>query len=432
MSRKNVVLIVLDDTLHRTWDFLPYLTSRPGGNWVDFPNSFIHAPQCAPARTTFLTGLFSTHHGVTSVAAADDAFEGGIDPYKTLPVALRNAGYRTGFAGKYQNGYPWNGNGGSNTYQPPGWDDWHGIYGGQTYNYSAVENGVATSYGETDADYKTDVIFNLAETFISATREPFFLMLTPTAPHEPAVPASRHAGLHAATALDLPPTFNEADGPNWQTKPQWLREQWPNPRATATVDKWEAEMRNAWASLKAVDEGIEQVIDALTAAGTLDDTVIMVLGDNSNMFLEHRMVDKRVPWEECIRAWLMVRWPGATDRSCSALVSDVDIAPTIARIAGAKMPIASDGMDFSPVVTQTVADADFRRELYLEMRDAAADRPAWRGIRTADTKWVEWEDANDGRELYDLTADPYEQVNLADTDDATRAVMASRLARIKP
>ena len=70
---------------------------------VTFENSFSPYPLCCPARSSFLTGLYTHNHEVWSHAEP-----WGFKVLKdadTLPVWLQQAGYDTAFLGKYLNGY---------------------------------------------------------------------------------------------------------------------------------------------------------------------------------------------------------------------------------------------------------------------------------------------------------------------------------------
>ncbi|GAA3454776.1 sulfatase-like hydrolase/transferase [Dactylosporangium matsuzakiense] len=83
----------------------------------------------------------------------------------TFATALQAQGYATAFMGKYLNGYlP------KDLYTPPGWTEWYGAgnaYG--EYDYNLNENGTLVHYGDTDADYLTDVVGAKGRSFIKRT-----------------------------------------------------------------------------------------------------------------------------------------------------------------------------------------------------------------------------------------------------------------------
>ena len=105
---------------------------------------------------------------------------------------------------------------------PPGWDEWHAFKNVAYFNYTLVENGSLVDYGSADADYSTDVLRDEAVQFIHAAAGggPFFLYFVPKAPHGPATPAPRHAGMFSGIPPWRPPNYNEADVSD---KPVWLQ-----------------------------------------------------------------------------------------------------------------------------------------------------------------------------------------------------------------
>ena len=90
---------------------------------------------------------------------------------------------------------------------PPGWDEWFGLAGSflDGYGYSANHNGTMEQYGDADADYQTDVLSRQASRFVDGTEsdddQPFFLFLSPSAPHDSIDAAPR----------DRPNEFGDAD-----------------------------------------------------------------------------------------------------------------------------------------------------------------------------------------------------------------------------
>src|SRR3954454_13562405 len=95
----NILLVVSDDQRLDAMEQMPLLSARD--DWVRFENAYVELPQCCPSRATILTGRSSMHTGV-------DTLQNGanLDDTVTIATMLHDAGYHTGFFGKYLNDYP--------------------------------------------------------------------------------------------------------------------------------------------------------------------------------------------------------------------------------------------------------------------------------------------------------------------------------------
>jgi len=420
--RLNVVVIVTDDqsfdSIPRSVPVMPYLQARaldPADHWVVFTHAFVNTPLCCPSRATMLTGRYAHHTGVQGNTDGER-----LDERETLAAWLDAAGYETGLVGKYLNGYPF----GRGPYVPVGWDRWWGKQQGgpeSIYrNFTVIEQGTPVSYGA-DA-YSTDVFADAAVRFIeqAPSDRPFFLWFAPTAPHPPAEPAPRHAGRYADLALPAPPSLDEADVSD---KPAWVRAL--PPLGAAGIERMQEAKRRSFETLLAVDEAVRRILEALRERGELEETVVVFTSDNGLAFGEHRWDRKSCPYEECIRVPLLVRTPGLAHRVEPALVSEVDLAPTILDLVGVPPGGALDGVSLAPLLRGGPAPP---QEVYLEF--AGDPRvPAWWALRRPG--WLYVELATGERELYDLRRDPFELVNLAREPDRAAIVtdMAATLAR---
>jgi N-acetylglucosamine-6-sulfatase len=405
MTRKNIVVVMMDDCPPDALDKMPYLTGKAAGSWVDFPQAIVAQPICGPSRATIFTGRYASTHGVERNDDADSVIDFGIDPSVLLAPALARTGYATGCFGKYQNRWPWVAQGGTSADIPPGWSRWSSfLTSSGYYNYTLVEDGVEVAYGSTEADYSTDVLFGQAAGWIAEQTGPFFCYIPVFAPHYNAGVAARHATLYDGETPARRPNFNEAD---ISDKPTYMAEDFPTVLDSTAIATMDAEHLNAWRALKAVDEGIEDVVDALTAAGTLANTAIFVLTDNSDLFGEHRIsVQKAKIYEEAINAGLYVRWPGVTNSTSQALVSTVDLAPTWLDIARGRLPVAPQGQSLVPLLDGT--NSNLREWAYVEDPSSIPQRRFW-CMRSATEKYAVR--LNGDIVYYDLTNDPYELVN---------------------
>ena len=112
-------------------------------------------------------------------------------------------------------------------------------------------------------------------------------------------------------------------------------------------------IRDRLRMLAAVDEGLGQILAALEKQGTLNQTVVMVIGDNGYFYGEHGLSEeRRLAYEESIRLPLLVRYPPRVKAGAepSAMALTTDLAPTIVELAGAPALPGIDGRDRKSVV----------------------------------------------------------------------------------
>lgn len=269
------------------------------------------------------------------------------------------------------------------------------------------------------------------------------MFVAPYAPHSPATPAPRHQGAFSGIAAPRPPSFNEADVSD---KPQWLRQREVlGAREVAEIDEL---YRKRLESMLAVADMVSEIVSALRTAGVLENTYIFLTSDNGFHMGEHRLDSgKQAPYEEDIRVPLLVRGPGVpAGRILDHLTGNVDLAPTFAELAGSATPPTVDGRSLLPLLGASPTPAASWRQAFLFEHGAqnaeesslgrtlssllefpdpgrvVAQRgsealaiPAFQGLRTSDTVYVEYETGE--AELYDLKSDPYELQNLGPTAD---------------
>jgi arylsulfatase A-like enzyme len=349
-----------------------------------------------------LTGRLSHETGVV-----DNDHGALLDEDATVATWLHDAGYHTGLVGKYLNGYPF----GRPPFVPRGWDHWSAKQQGPVtnlyYDYTLIEQGQPVHHGGGEEDYSTDVFAAEAVEFIREAPygRPFFLWFAPTAPHPPWTPAPRHARAFSDLAVPVPPSTGEADVSD---KPGWIRGL-PPPDAS-TLAAYRDARRRSYETLRAVDDAVRAVIEELRARGELDGTVIVYTSDNGLAFGEHRWVKKTCAYDECLRVPLMIRLPSVEHRLETAFVSTVDLAPTIAELAGVEPPPVA-GTSLVRLL-RTGRDATLPREVYAEWVGEGLPVPGWWALRTPGFAYVELTTGE--RELYALREDPFELENVVD------------------
>ena len=403
-ARPNVIVVLTDDQHWDTFHAMPWLQGelrRPGSGWEAFPEAFANTPLCCPARASLLTGRYARH---TGVLRNEDG--GNLDESSTLATWLHDAGFRTGLIGKYLNRYPF----GRVPYVPPGWDRFvakRNQSGATVYRgFEVVEQGSPVYVG----GYATDWLAERAVEFVRTTppTQPMFLLFSPSAPHEPWLPAARHEGAYDDASIEEPPNVAGA----LRGAPPWVRSL-PAPSAAQRAS-WLDDRAKADEALLAADDALRAIVAAL--GDRIEETVIFVLSDNGFSFGEHRWRGKQCPYEACIRIPFAVHTPVGDVDTRDAIVSTIDIAPTVLSLARIPRRDTMDGVDFADrILDRPGIPIRPPEAVYLEWA-GDADIPAWTAVRTPDLKLIRYADGFE--ELYDIggrieAPDPWETVNRA-------------------
>ena len=190
--------------------------------------------------------------------------------------------------------------------------------------------------------------------------------------------------------------------------------------------------------VRSLDDGMRTVLNSLGDRSR--DTLVIYLSDNGYLFGEHRRFGKTDAYEESVRVPMIIRYPallpaGATFAS-QALVSNVDIAPTIAQLAG--IPWRADGRSLVPLIDRSARSV--RSALLIEHCQGESSETTqcsglsfvahetqaagFVGVETSRYKYVRY--VNGDLELFDLKHDPYELQNLIGTPGAATITAAMR------
>jgi N-acetylglucosamine-6-sulfatase len=248
--------------------------------------------------------------------------------------------------------------------------------------------------------------------------------MAPFAPHDPITPAPSDIGSFSGYTQKLYPSFNEKDVSD---KPAYIRK-----RSLVEKARMEKRFRLEYEALQAVDRSVGSVVDYLRTSGQLANTLIAFMSDNGVEYGEHRWVYKLVPYDESIRVPLVVRYPALTGQmtrtQSSAMVSNLDIAPTFADVAGIGDSFVGvgkvDGTSMVPVLSG--AATSIRHDLLLEhlKHGSKFHVPTYCGLRTENLMYARY--AGGPEEVYRLRKDPYELRNVAATAPVTLKRLRAR------
>ena len=436
---------------------MPETRELIGGEGVTFTRSYASYPLSCPSRSTFLTGRLAHNHGITANVFPGFVYCGrpGVFPTAdSLGPWLQDAGYFTVIAGRYLNGYP-SPLGLSRTTTDPGWDRWYTPVTVGRQSAALFDEYWLNSNGQglippvpgllrEDSAYFTDVLADRVISSIEAAPpdRPVFAFLSHRAPHEDdedpegPLPASRHDLDALAAEPPKLPSFNEpgiADKPRTISSLEPLR--WGERRQI------DLRARRRLASLRSVDDGVAEIIEALRRTGRLDNTYVFFTSDNGLFLGEHRLAKGKIrAYEQSSRVPLMVRGPGVEAGGVSReLVSNIDVPATIMALAGARPTTPLDGRSLLPFL-RSPGLLTGRPLLLQSYRDYSSDAvgpnprvaaPPYQAIVRGPYKLIVLE-TGEG-ELYDLERDPHELKNLYEdrAHASTRDYLLRELRRLK-
>jgi N-acetylglucosamine-6-sulfatase len=437
--RPNFVVIIADDMAYglfgqgKRFPFLPLPNLEAlAARGAQFDHAFVTTSLCSPSRATMLSGLYAHSNGVFKN-------EGGTDlppNIVTYPQVLQHGGYKTAFIGKWHMD-------GSTDAPRPGFDYWVSFKGQGVYRDPLLnENGREVQR----TGYITDLLTGYAVDWIhqQSASDPFLLILSHKAPHGPWEPAPRHANALADAQIPEPLSFEDS----YEDKPAWQRryarcggmasayKDCPDPLPSMIPHwPWAAQdpgRLDYMRTLLALDESVGSVVKALQDQGVAGSTYVVFLSDNGFFLGEHRLSDKRLAYEESLRVPLVMAGPEVPPRRNSAMVLNLDLAPTVIDLAGLPVPSEMQGRSLAQLLRGQVASV---RDSFLYEYDAEVPFPVIPSIfaiRTAGRKYVSYPDHPADEELYDLGIDPTEMTNVAGHPEwkAIRDDLRQRLDRL--
>lgn len=424
----NIVLILTDDQALVDLRWMPVTRRLIGDRGVTFANFIAPQPLCCPSRAQLLTGQYAQNNGVRGNRGRHGGYQSMEDPDHTLPAWLRGAGYRTSFTGKFINGYE------PEMGVPAGWDAWDATVRLGYRKFQQHDGSAVTNHRGYHTDYVADRSVQEIER-LAADDQPFFLWASFYAPHglcsakgelgcstPPEVApefADRYAGVRAPS-LDKP-SFNE---PDVSDKPAYVTR-----GGKVDVGKAQRLFTQRIRALASVDQAVEGIVAALRRAGELNNTVIAFTSDNGYLNGEHRYQGKTLAYEESVRVPLLVRGPGIAPGTVRGQTTAmIDLAPTVAGLAGAEPMVPVDGESLVGLARHPGTGADRTLLIQSGMRGPDPQDLGWdfRGVRTDRYTLVYWLTTG-FVELYDRRRDPHQIRNVA--DNPRYAAVLEELAR---
>ena len=428
-ERPNIIFIMADDHCKQA-------ISSYGGTVIETPNidrlskqgcrfdrMFSNNAICGPARACLLTGKYSHNNGYTTNRGRFDRTQ------TTFPRNLQKLGYETSIFGKWHLGS-----------EPSGFDYFKLMKGhGRYYDCPLKESGRNwNDSGKVHKGYLTDVITDESIAWLKNRKnkkQPFMMMVHHKAPHSPHDPAPRHKNLFANTRFPEPDTlFDDYTGrmpekiANKLRASRLLINKYPeygNLVRKKGSDKeklkeiYQAYMKGYLRLVASLDENVGRLLDFVEQEGLAKNTIIIYTSDNGFFLGEHGFMNKMWIYEPALHLPFIMRYPdhlapGSTE---NAMLSWVDVAPTLIELAGGDAPKEMDGRSFKPILDGEPITT--RQEVFYEFL-AERHAPKHKGLRTEQYKiayYSSFEIAEGFRpmwELFDLKNDPEEMNNIID------------------
>ena len=373
-----------------------------------FANAFVSQSICWVSRTTILTGLTGRSYGTPG---RHDAARPEV--VKELYVdLLRNAGYRTGFAGKWH------------AKMPRGWkaSDHFDVFQqiGRNPFYKKQSDGTLRHETELIVDRGIEFIENQPKD------KPFALNMWFNACH--AEDGDRRPGIGHfpwPRAVDgmyeedkiAPPRLN--DPSIFDKQPPFLKTTINRERffwRWNTETKYRTNMRAYLRMVSGIDNAIGRFLKALEAKGLVDNTIIVYTADNGYHLGNRGFAGKWSHYEESLRVPMIIHDPRAPQGSRGQVLEhsalNLDLPSTFLDWAGVAIPKRYQGRSLKPLVSTGKAD-DWRKQTFHEHFAVRHRIPAFEGLRTDRYKYVRYIDEANYEFLHDLKEDPDELVNLA-------------------
>ena len=451
-----------------------YPAARPGferltREGVNFTRAYSVCPLCTPARASMLTGVYPHRHGMTANAGRFGARAEFEPDQRLISHYLADAGFRCGYFGKWHCGeqriaadYGFEG------FSLPGYGY---PYRSEAYARYLAERGLplptvrledlGDEFGQAgerlpvnrgnwfDAEAGSAVLEGPLETheafFVSYLAaqwlrqrvlepEPFFLRVDVWGPHAPYVVAPPFADTVSPEEIPRCPNF-DSDLTHRPDHHRNYRRYW---RDTLNFEwpQWRRQLARCFEHGALVDAAFNRILEALDQMSLARNTVVICTADHGDALATNGGVANKgaMMVEEVSRIPLAIRFPGNPHpgAQCPALVSNMDLAPTVLALAGAAMPSPLDGRSLLPLMQDPLMRDPLMQDPLGSGWPASLMTEHYGLHKLQFQRMLRWQNlkyviqADGFEELYDLTSDPYELDNLAISADRVKSLPGMR------
>lgn len=432
--RPNIVFILADDLGWRdlsnegsTFYESPHIDSIAAGG-MKFTRGYATCQVCSPSRASIMTGKYPTRHGVTDWIGAqvgeawgrNGRHDSHLPPeYErhlraeefTLAEVLRDAGYHTFFAGKWHLGSKgsWPTDHGFEV-NKGGWD-----VGGPRGGYFSPYSNPNLESGPKGESLPIRLGQETAAFIEEHADEPFLAYLSFYSVHGP-----------IQTSEALWKKYRDKAHASELAEDRFLFDRRLSVRQVQDCPIYAG-------MVEAMDDAVGIVLAKLDALGLSENTIVCFTSDNGGVSSGDAYATSNLPlrggkgrqWEGGIREPFYIQAPGrvAAGSTCATPVSGIDWYPTLLDLAGVEVPEEQDidGVSLAPLLGGVELP---ERPLFWHYPHYGNQGGEPSSI-VMEGRWKLIRYHEDGRdELYDLSLDPGEQVDLVEVQ--TGQVLAMR------
>jgi arylsulfatase A-like enzyme len=425
-TRPNILFLLVDDQRNDTLSCAGHpIIQTPeidslAAEGVRFSNAFVTTSICAASRASILTGLYERTHGYTfgtpPLSPAHMA--------QSYPGLMREAGYRTGFIGKY----------GVKTQGKPE---------SKMFDFFKPQEGYPYFKKQPDGTlrHETEVVGDRAIEFLKGNPKgkPFCLSISFNAAHAADDDLENHFpwpkavdGLYDDVEIPAP---RLSDPAIFENQPEFLKKSMNRKRffwRWDTPEKYQKNMKAYFRRISGIDHVIDRIRKELERRHLSDNTVIIYMSDNGYYMGDRGFAGKWSHYEQSLRVPLIVYDPRLSIEKRGAhrddIALNVDVPATILQLTGIEIPTHYQGHSLAPLL-QGKSTPNWRNDFFCEHLMDHPDIPKWEGVRGERYVYARYFEQKPVYEfLHDLETDPDQLVNLA-ADPGYREILAKMSKR---
>ncbi len=391
-ARPNIVVVMLDDF---SMDLVQTMRSvqrmRKAG--ASYPHSFVTDSLCCVSRSSFFTGQYPHQTGVrtntsnagTSMLGGWPAYDTHGNPERAFNVRLQQAGYTTGFVGKFLNEYEWS-PGRALPPVVPGWSTFNTVFGSAYDGWDFASTSVvdqrmrltqhdappaSASGAAKDKAYAGTVIGDLAMDFLTtgeAADAPYFLEVALYAPHNRTQPEGHYPGdplfppmfrdregargcgrvaCRKLTVEDLPGFGDTREDNRPRTVGGEKARAW-NTGSTLSASAAVRDLRDRARMSQSADRLVTKILRSVGP-----DTFVVLTSDNGFHLGQNGLGrGKGTAYDTDVRVPLLVTGPGVVPGKRKEVTMNIDLAPTFEELAGLPPVPFRSGLSLVPTLSQ--------------------------------------------------------------------------------